>query len=355
LPARAVDVASGAVSALDLALPGGATLHHAYCGAHRADSTGAIAGVVRDAESEFPHGGAVVSAAWREVRIDVGAIHTVTRRVPVRVAAGGIFVLCGLPSDVELTLRAEAPGWTSGDVAVHAPMGALVRMDVALGESQTVGARVAGAVRDARGRPLAGATVLVLGTDAHATTGSGGAFRLDGLPDGSWTLEARAIGYEPARLPVLLAQRADAAATLVLDHRVTALDRVVVHGRAASLATIGFLARRRTSAGGAFLGPSELAERQARMVTDMLRGVRGLQVHPSTSGFGAVVRGRGDCRPDVFVDGTLAEGGADVIDDLVVPNDLLAVEIYGGPGETPLEFVPPLGGECGAVVLWTKR
>jgi hypothetical protein len=197
---------------------------------------------------------------------------------------------------------------------------------------------------------------VVLGTDAHVTTASGGTFRLDRLPDGSWTLEARAIGYEPARVPVVLAQRADAVATLVLDRRAAALDRVVVHGRAPeSLATIGFLARRRTNIGGAFLGPSELADRQARTVTDMLRSVRGVQVRPGTSGFGAVVRGRGDCRPDVFVDGMLAQGGADVIDDLVAPNDLLAVEVYAGPGGTPPEFVPPLGGECGAVVLWTKR
>jgi hypothetical protein len=367
MPVRAVHVPDGATVRADLALPAGPTLRRALCastGADARDSSGAISGVLRDADSGHPIDGAVVTVSWRELRLDGGRLGTGTRRVPARTGPGGVYLVCGAPSGVELTMRAVAraagrASRASGAIPAHVPLRGLLRRDVLLADSAApADARLTGTVHDAAGTPVAGAAVTVRDAAAQAAaTSAAGAFRLDGLPRGSHTLEVRAVGYAPARVAVSLTRDTTATAAVVLSRSAPALDRVVVRDRAERTWADheGFLARRRSHIGGAFLTLADLERRRGVLATDALGGVRGLQVHPAADGVGRVVRGRGGCRPDVYIDGTHVSGGADEVDRLVTPNDLFGVEVYGGPGDTPAEFVPPFGGGCGAVVIWTKR
>ena len=63
--------------------------------------------------------------------------------------------------------------------------------------------RVRGTVRDAQGRPLEGARVLVTlrdGTAFDASSGAGGAYLIEGVPAGDYVPVAGAPGYADAQL-----------------------------------------------------------------------------------------------------------------------------------------------------------
>src|SRR5689334_9615396 len=60
--------------------------------------------------------------------------------------------------------------------------------------------RIAGHVRDAAGQPLAGAQVVVVGTRFTAVTDRGGAYGIESVPEGAYSLQARFIGYTPLEL-----------------------------------------------------------------------------------------------------------------------------------------------------------
>jgi hypothetical protein len=358
MPVRALDVGAAPTTAIELALPGGPTLRRVLCGEPR-DSTGAIAGVARDAATGEPLADATLTVSWREFQISGGRIRSDIRRVPVRATAGGVFVVCGAPSDAELSLRGEGSGGrASGEVYVRAPARGLLRQDVSLGDSLARASRLAGVVVDARaGRPLGEAGVAVLGTSARGVTTGAGAFQLDGLPAGSWTLEARAIGYEPVRVPVVLAAGTEARARVPMPRYAPSLDRVVVMGQGSRRfrGMEGFLRRRERGYAGTFLSQAELEARRTLFASALIADARGLQVVPLANGYGGALRGRGGCRVDVFVDGVLITNGADEFDRVVGPNEMLAAEVYPSGIDTPPEFVPPRGGGCGAVVVWTKR
>ncbi len=75
-------------------------------------------------------------------------------------------------------------------------------------------AQLSGHVADAGGQPLRDALVLVAELNRSARTDSAGAFRLTELPDGTYTVVARLIGYAPATVSV--AVRGSVTVRLVL-------------------------------------------------------------------------------------------------------------------------------------------
>jgi Ca-activated chloride channel family protein len=60
--------------------------------------------------------------------------------------------------------------------------------------------RITGHVRDAAGAPLAGAQVVVVATKFAAATDRTGAYTIESVPEGAYSLQARFIGYTPLEL-----------------------------------------------------------------------------------------------------------------------------------------------------------
>jgi hypothetical protein len=145
-------------------------------------------------------------------------------------------------------------------------------------------ARLAGVVRDDRGRPLTRARVLVVGTGREATTGEAGRFVLDSLPGGSWTAEARAIGFTPVRTPVTLRGERSASVAFGFAARVEALDRVVVMGKATQRSRLldELLQRRRRGFGRLYMA-DDLARLNPLRVSDVLRTAPGVRLAPTPS------------------------------------------------------------------------
>ena len=373
MPVRAVDVPPGGSARLDLATPAPARLFAALCGPPTAgDSVGAMVGVVRAAETGMPVAATVV-LTWDELLVDSGGTRIERRRVAAPAGADGAFRLCGLPADVAVLARAESQGWRGGAVEVRVPPGGVVYRH--LNVADTLGARavvaraakgagrrtvlrgtaaVRGTVRQPDGSPVRGATVAVEGTDVAGRTAENGGFVLAGLPAGTHDVEARAVGYAPARAAIDLRSGATATADLVLGPRVTQLESVVVKGRrdARRLAGLERLAaRRRSSVHGTFLTADDIAKRNSAYLSDALRGAPGLRLTPAAGrGLGYYIVGRAGCAPALFVDGMPIRGGANAIDSVVRPGEVLAVEVYAGGAGTPAEF----GSGC-AIAVWTKR
>ncbi|AHG91766.1 TonB-dependent receptor plug [Gemmatirosa kalamazoonensis] len=351
MPTRAVDVAAGDTTAVVLSLPGGRRMHRVLCGEATGDSTGALVGMVRDADRDAPVDSVRAFVAWPELEIGRGRIAQVTRRVPLPVRVDGSFVLCGVPSDAELMVRAEGRGVASGDVMVEVKPGTVTRQDLSVGAPRATASRLTGTVRDDKGHPIGHARVIVLGIEGRgATTSETGAFVLDSLPSGTWTMEARAIGRRPTRAVAQLSTRRVADVQFAMPKYAQSLDRVVVVGKM-SVATreLTEALERTRMHGGTLITPDQIERRNPLYPSDLLRTVPGMQVLPGQ--FGNVIRGRGRCTPTVYLDGMPIQDGANDIDQLVPAADVMAVEVYRGI-VAPVEYA---GGGCGTVLLWTKR
>jgi hypothetical protein len=366
---------------LDFGIPGARALKARLCGAQPGDSTGALVGVVRDAESGTPVTNAKVVITWNELQLNPTGLINAHRRLPARVRSGGGYVVCGLPADGSVEANAEAPGRPGGIVAVQVPARSLVRRDFFLGDSTSVvsmqlpdtmaaiekrpanpitvtrgQARLTGTVRARDGRILTGARLQVAGSGVQGRTTDNGTFVLTGLPAGTYSLDVRAIGYEPTSIPVNLSAKRPASVDVVLEKQVAMLNTVVTTGQStkAQRDFTGFMDRKNRNFGGKFFTQEDIEERSPFVMTDLMRMAPGMQVSPN-GGMGYVLRGRGGCTPEVFIDGMKVMQGADDIDNMVRPNEVQGVEVYSSTVGVPAEYGGANGGNCGVVLIWTKR
>ncbi len=394
VPPRAVDIVdAGTAGTLALAIPGPARLRDALCPALVAgDSSGAVAGAVRDAGTGTPAGDAVVTLAWNELVVTSTGLRKEQRRVATSVRPDGTFLVCGVPSDGAVEATATAPRRESGAVEVTAPARGLAVQGFALGPAGPAPAGVpagspgdatpapaAGAAGTARltgrvvgpdGAPVRGARLRLRGTAAEAETRGDGTFALAGLPAGTRSLDVRAVGKQPTSVAVDLAAGRAAEVRVALPPAVPVLERVVVKGTATRRSAIleQVLARKRTGQGRYYMR-AEIDRIVAFDVTDVIRmnaspGLR-VEVVPRHGRGGvlrSVLRGRQGCRPTVYVDGAVVSDGADEINDIVQPASIMAMEVYAGPSTVPAMFnATGSGGSlqgggavpCGAVLVWT--
>jgi hypothetical protein len=373
-PQRLAIVAPGTPLELDLATPSAATLRAALCGpAAPGDSSGALVGTVRDADSGTPIGGAKVVLTWRQLTFDASGLRFGERRAPATARADGTFAVCGAPSGLEIVASAEAPGRASGLIELRIPNRGLLSRDIALGDAKSAvavtvvdsavngtpasrrtvrrgTARLTGTVRDSLERPVSGATLLVVGASTTGRSNEAGRFVLDGLPAGTYSLEARAIGFEPARVAVDLASGATRTTSVRLSRPATTLAAVVVKGkRDVRTERLDDFLRRKRQGFGNFVTAEDIERRRPIYITDALRTIPGVRVSPSGTGFGQSVTGRGNCEPTIYLDGMRMFGGSTDLDSYIRPGDVAGIEVYNGPGGRPPQFQ----GDC-VIAVWTK-
>jgi hypothetical protein len=367
---RVVDLGPGGDTVrVDLAIPDLARVRPVACGSPQAptDSSGLLAGRVRDAAGNAPVANATVVLTWSELSLTPRGVRTERRRVPVTTGPGGSYVVCGVPAGEELVATAAAPGRASGEVALEVPPRGLVVRDLTLGDTGAVAvaaaraargtARLTGTVRDPAGRAVRGARVSVWGTAAATTAGADGAFTLGGLPAGTRTLEVRAIGFAMRRVPVDLAAGRAGTVDVRLD-RVATLDPVTVFGTPSrpSQRLAEFFDRRRHNPFGRFLTAADLERRRPIEVTEALRGVAGVQVVPGGRLGNAILgrgKGFGSCRAVVVLDGLALEPN-DALDRFVSPQAVAGIEVYPDASFAPPEYGGARRNGCSVVLVWTR-
>lgn len=368
------------VTRKNFAVPSGQTVWAATCPAPSAnDSTGLVIGHVHDADSGVPLRGSVVSASWRELVIDQRGIRTERRQLASTTNDAGLYALCGVPANAGVLVIAEHGATSSGVVEIAAPFHAVLVRDFGVGSMDSTltvtaaadsgaartgagaslrrgTARLEGTVRTAGGDPVDDVELAVAGSDARGVSDKAGRFALADLPPGTYTLEARHLGFEPARVIVDLASHKTSTVAVTLDKEVAVLSTVHVYGkrRTSAQSISGFLERMQHGFGH-FITRQDIEKHHAFYITDMLRMVPGVQVVPTGAfGHAVVMRGPtgfGNCRPVVYMDGVrmFREESGD-LDWLVNTSDVSGVEVYTGPSQAPPEYQ---GNGCGSIVIWT--
>lgn len=202
-----------------------------------------------------------------------------------------------------------------------------------------------------------------------------GRFRLSVPGPGEyWVHVEHLTAFSMVDGPLEVQAATSGAVALVTFHlvpRPLALEEisVEVEGRSLPLARTGFYQRQRVHPG--YLMDSRDIERRAPLRTsDLVRTIPGvIYAEGRMAGFSGypimayTERTRLDpdrpvCYPRVWVDGVVVEQGGTVapfqaFDDLVQAHEVIGMEVYRSPAETPAQF----GGltACGAILLWTRQ
>ncbi len=369
--------AAGSVTRTVIAVPPAERLTKVVCpSANLALGPGALVGRIREPDTEEPAVGARVSFVYYDPDPPGIPANLRVKKTPkVRVAtvgADGTYRICGLPASFEGKLQAQRKdGGATAEVVVEQSEGVLALRSMSVAAlPKTVAqdstgkavlnlkgsAKVFGKVVNANNAPVSGARVGLMGSSAAAITRADGSFVLDSLPSGTQALVVRQLGYRPTEQTVELSSRAPARATVKLGAFVPELSPVeVVSRREEGLQKVGFLDRKRTSAGGTFIDPETIEKRQAILFTDLLRSVPGIRVQ-TMNGQAQIYSTRTSSQDgcmNVWVDNapwrSLEPGD---LDSFVRPPEVAAIEVYQGTN-LPVQF-QTTGQNCGAVVVWTK-
>ena len=384
---RQVVVTSRTAVRADLGIPSAAQLRRTICGERQAasvaDSGAVVLGFVRDARTRESIARAAIVAEWMEVSYTTAGIRRSVPRLVATSAANGWYALCDVPGAGLIALTASQRADSTGRLDISIPTDGFLRRDLYLGAPATVTVATPTAsptdsvVRSARtirrgdvrltgvalaadgARPLPGALVtLIDGPQTRAT--ADGSWTLNDAPPGTRMLDVRAVGYSPDRRPVdVIAGATPVRVTLSTLRAV--LDTVRVSAaRSVDRRQTGFSERRRSFGAGRFLGPEDIARRNALTMSEVLRALPGLRMERTenaSDGTVLLVRSATDerCSPETYLDGrNMGVLNAEDIDGWVLPAQVFGVELYAS-GIVPPQFNRGLADTgCGVLVIWTK-
>jgi len=326
-------------------------------------------GYIRAANNSMPRPDGRLVIRWAEIVIRKKSIAREVRTIEASSGPNGLAAVCELPLATSILMQGASAADSSGMFEITLPstgfyhrnifVAPLTRTSVSTSDSAPSVAllrgtgRVRGHVTGATMRPIPGARVMVWGTGIETVTNADGEFTLGNLPEGTHTLEARAVGFAPARQPVDIVRGTPGAAEVELTNLAITLGTIKVFAQRVYPSPFsGDFERRRRMGGGRFFDEKEIEDRKPTLLTDLLRTIPGVRVLPTIWGGVDAVMGPGHCRPDLVIDGSRQINDETFpINTLVWANELRAVEVYTQPSSVPAEFQS--GSGCGAIVIWT--
>ena len=377
-PLRRVTVDGSKPVRIDLATPSPSRLRAAVCGP-QSGSGALLVGVVRDAKSGAPVGGATVSGQWMELSFKRDGIAQRMPRIVATTRNNGWFSMCDVPSPGTMTLSAAHDSDSTDVIEIQIADASFVRRELYLGPTHTVAAgerserygiyapldrrvkvgdgRIAGTVvRSSDGGPLEGAQVVIDGgLDTHAN--ERGEWKFENAPIGSRMIEVRKVGYYPERRRIdVLAN--SSPVRISLSTLKTVLDTVKIRASRMGYTRdrLGFQNRRHTGL-GRYVTPEDIAKQSPTVTSELFRNMPGVRLvyDPQSLETTFTVRGNRSewCEPSVYLDGLHVSGvTGGALDVWVHPDEIAGIEVYAGLG-TPIEYQD---GEnaCGAILIWTK-
>lgn len=375
------------------AVPSVGTLVARVCGSAAAPGTGYLYGTVRRAvrtsaspraaatDSALPLSAGQVTAQWPDLRIEAGRVERTIVTTDVPVGDNGRYVLCGVPTETTVRLRAVGAEGASGVATFTSSATGIVPRDLVLGRADTVvttpsgpqapedsglvdivlrgAGGVRGTVQTVDGRPLANAIVGLSATGLAMRTDSAGRFLLAATPTGTWTLAVQALGYAPRQQPVDLVP-GDTVALVVALVSARVMDTVQVRANAMARTVLGRnlvdFDERRKMGFGRFLTQDDFAKAEGRNILNLLTSrIPGMR----TSGTGrrTLVSSRGptsvsqrECPIRVIFDGSPNAAPLDL--DSIEPSTIAAAEFYT-PATLPFQFTFGFS-PCGTLLLWSR-
>jgi hypothetical protein len=253
-------------------------------------------------------------------------------------------------------------------------------------------ARIVGSVRDSLGAPIVGAEVRIENAGRPVSSKRNGEFQLEGLKAGTVALMIRRVGFSPYREVMTVYDGDNKVGAIVLVRVPAELDTVAV--REQELLRERPLLREfeenRKIGLGQFVTRAQLASMQGGFIQQAFGGMRGLILVRSDQGnktWIANSRVRSDQRTQLedYLKGSYTTGGLPVRETIsppgadsmycfpqvyldytristdntapnlgrFSPDQLQAIEVYQGAGDTPARFMGNRSS-CGVVVLHTR-
>jgi hypothetical protein len=366
-PVRRVAVLPDAVARAELATPSGSTLRTMACpGMSLAKGTGALLGIVTDADTDRPLAGAQVAAMWTELTFDRGVLQAMTleRSGGAVTDSLGQYRLCGVPTDSWLLVQIQHDDRIGSAFQLSIPeaSGVQVRhlsfsregtheraaLDSALRDTTRVleplagTATIGGIVRGSGGRPVPNVQVRLVGSAGSARTDANGWFTLTGLPSGTHELEVRELGFPVQRHPVELRRGRTTRHEIQLQglQLLEGMSAVASRSRYEKFET-----NRRLSLTGLFLTQEQIEKRHAQNTSELFSSFAAFRV-VGNGPDAVVLNARGNCRPNVVVDYAQFQEI-----NLIPPSLIAGIEAYPTTNGAPAEFT----NLCGVIRIWVKR
>lgn len=311
-----------------------------------AANAGIVFGTARKVGTPARVAGARVRVTWSTAHVG----DTVANRsLEAKTDATGTYYVCGVPTVSDVYVIGYSPELSSGALALPADSTPLRRQDLTLAQTGQTGS-VRGVVRDSRRAPLANAILDVDGYDGSAKTDAQGRFQLTGVPAGSRTLLARAVGFSPMMMPIEVTEPAGDPVNVKLE-RTIFLPGVKVTERTTLPKNLAEFEERRRLGFGFFV--DSVTIRQKPSVRSMFEGIQGVRVQGQTVSDLDIFMSAttGYCRPSIFVDGFT---GDTKLLMAMSKESFAGIEVYTRATLAPPKYAV-IGSTCGVVLVWTKN
>jgi hypothetical protein len=208
---------------------------------------------------------------------------------------------------------------------------------------------VRGVVSDTTGAPIADADISIVELHQLTRTDGQGRFIFTRLPRGEHEVTVRKLGFNPETVKIIVNDMAYSY-NVSLSRQAVVLDGVDVNEAMTRGRGIEEFYRRRTrGTGGQFFTREDIAKRNARRTTDVIRGTPGIRFVGGGIRFQSA---KGQCTPIIWLDGQPVQNME--LDNIPV-GDVEGIELYSGPSTVPMQFSQKWSKDaCGTIVLWTR-
>lgn len=365
-PISVLDLRADSVAKLDLAIPGGRFVRDKACGSQ---PEGLLAGFIVSARDGAPVTNAAVVVSWDELiaaERRLSQSHHESKATP---DSTGRFSICGLPPESPLTLSVSADGYRALETEITLPPYAVLYHELKLAAADSTRGTASIRVRavDDSGRAMTNGRAMIVSLGRRASIDSGTA-TISNLPRGTWIVDVRAIGYQPVAILVDAETEPLTTRTVRMDRLPQLLGPVSIVGKANAVErrVLEDIDQRMRAGNGTLIGSDNLSLRNAVYASDGVRFARGFRVS------GSNVQGRpysqgisiksceskdlvpvGEKSIAVYLDGVRVPFGLQGVNDLIRPQEILAIEAY--PDVISAPGLWKTNDACAVIAFWTKR
>ncbi len=228
------------------------------------------------------------------------------------------------------------------------------------GEARAQQRDLRGIVTDSTGYPLPNVEVRIMDLGRMARTGVDGRFTIARIGTRIVDLTVRRLGYEVRSFRVSMINGEGDSLRIVMRAEPLLLGRVEIEAKENDHPFFNEYERRKQRGIGNFLARKDFERLNTSYPSDAFRRLPGMRFVQTSAGMGVrfmssigMRGGRGgECVPMIWVDGVAAPG---MEIDEIRAQDIHGVEIYRGASTTPAQFAKAGLGQCGAIVVWTRR
>ncbi len=337
------------------------------------DNETGLAGLVRGANETVTIPNAFVVASWTDAD---GARNTRSAESGL----DGVYVMCGLPTNTQLSVRAGFADYSSEVTTVRIESGPPAGWDFeievddeALRGDAAFPGRIVGTVIDRRtDRPIESAELELAGDNVTRLSDGNGRFLFRDLSPGVYRLVVNHITYDRMEQIVNVPGNRTVEVRFNLSLDPIELEPLVVTVvRDRRLERRGYYDRREIGeqvGNGVFFNIEEIQKLMPSRVTNLLQWVPGVRIDCSAGAYNCSIimsrgtpglRGGGQTgcvNANVYLDGVRVvrdnQTSPQSIDAFVSPADIVGMEVYRSASEVPAEFSGSVG-QCGAIVIWT--